>query len=113
MNARALTLLLGLLWIGATSAAQPPDPSVIEQAVETSSDATIFTSALGALAARGCANCDAQYLSLTNESKFFVGRTPVPFAEFQVLAGNSRVRNMTIYYRAIDNTVTRVVISAD
>jgi hypothetical protein len=112
MNARALTLLIGLLWLGAASAAQPPDPSMIENAVETTSKATVITTATGALAARGCVRCQARYLTLTGDSKFFVGRTQVPFVEFQALSGGASSRFMTIFYRR-DNTVTRVVMAAD
>jgi hypothetical protein len=113
MNTRALTLLIGLIWLGTATAAAPPDPSVIEHAVETTNIATSIPSAFGALTARGCTTCNGRYVTLTGESKFYVGRTAVPFAEFQVVAGDSRARSMTIYYRAVDNIVTRVVISAN
>lgn len=112
MNARVLTLLTGLIWLGAATAATPPDPSEIERAVETSSTVTSITTATGALAARSCSQCPTRYLTLTTESKFYVGRTAVPFAEFKLVAGGSG-HAMTILYRAVDNTVTRVVISAD
>lgn len=112
MNARALTLLIGLLWLGTASAAALPDPSVIENAVETTTKATGIPTAVGAIAARGCTRCAERFLTLTADSKFFVGRTQVPFAEFQALAGGTRSRFMTIFYRR-DNTVTRVVVAAD
>jgi len=111
MNARALTLLTGLMWLGAATAAAPPDPSVIERAVETTTTATSIPTALGAIAARGCTKCAERFVTLTSESKFYVGRTPVPFAEFKEFAAGRHF--MTIFYRAADNTVTRVVISAD
>lgn len=114
MNARALTLLIGLVWLGAASAAAPLDPAVFtEHAVETTSTATSIPTAFGALAARSCLDCPSRFVTLTGESKFYVGRSPVPFAEFKALADDSRSRSMTIYYRAADNIVTRVVISAD
>ena|SRR5688572_25989024 len=112
MNARILTLLTALLWLGAATAATP-DPSVIERAVETSSKVTSIATPSGALAARSCSQCPTRYLSLTSESQFYVGRTAVPFAEFSELAGDARGHAMTIFYRAVDNTVTRVVIWAD
>ena len=112
MNARILTLLIGMVWLGAATAAAP-DPSVIEGAVETSSTVTSIATASGALAARSCSQCPTRYLTLTGESKFYVGHTAVPFAEFSQLAGGTRSHAMTIFYRAVDNTVTRVVIWAD
>jgi hypothetical protein len=113
MNARIITLLAGLIWLGAATAATPPDPSVIEHAVETSSTVTSILTATGALAARSCTECPTRYLTLTSDTKFYVGRTAVPFAEFKAVAGTSG-HSMTILYRAIDNsTVTRVVIWAD
>lgn len=113
MNARALTLLTGLVWLGGASAAAPPDPSVIETAIETTSTVTSIPTATGALAARSCTQCPTRYLTLTSESKFYVGRTAVPFAEFKAVAGGTRGYDMTILYRAVDNTVTRVVISTE
>lgn len=113
MNARVLTVLTGLIWLGAATAATPPDPSVIERAVETSSTVTNIATATGALAARSCSQCPTRFLTLTGESKFYVGRSAVPFVEFKALAGEPRGRSLTIFYRAVDNTVTRVVISAD
>ena len=56
MNARVLTLLTGLIWLGAATAAAPPDPSVIERALETSSTVTSIPTATGALAARSCSS---------------------------------------------------------
>ena len=112
MNVRIMTLLTGLMWLGAASAAAP-DPSVIERAVETSSKVTSIATATGALAARSCSQCPTRYVSLTNESQFYIGKTAVPFAEFNALASGPRGRAMTIFYRAVDNTVTRVVISAN
>jgi hypothetical protein len=112
MSARIVTLLTGLVWLGAATAAAP-DPSAIEHAVETSSGVTSSATASGALAARSCSQCPTRYLSLTNESKFYVDRSAVPFAEFKALASEPGSRSMTIFYRAVDNTVTRVVIAAD
>ncbi len=113
MNARILTLLTGLVWLGAATAATP-DPSEIEHAVETTSAVTSVTTATGALAARSCMQCPTRSLSLTSETKFYVGRTAVPFAEFKAIAGGAGSRSMTIFYRAIDNsTVTRIVVWAD
>lgn len=112
MNAKALTLLTGLLWLGAATAAAP-DPSVVEEAVETTTAATVIPTALGAIAARGCESCEARYLTLTGQSKFYFGRTAIPFAEFQQLAAGTERRFMTVFYRAADNTVTRVVVSAN
>ena len=89
MNARILTLLIGLVWLGAANAAAP-DPSVIERAVETSSKVTSIATALGALAARACSQCPTRYVSLTNESQFYIGKTAIPFAEFNALAGAPR-----------------------
>ena len=54
MNARVLTLLTGLIWLGAASAAAPPDPSVIERALETTSTVTSIPTATGAISARSC-----------------------------------------------------------
>ena len=51
-------------------------------------------------------------MTLTGESKIYVGHTAVPFAEFSQSRA-ARSHSMTIFYRAADNTVTRVVISAD
>jgi hypothetical protein len=114
MNARTLTLLIGLVWLGTAPAAAPPDmASVNEHAVETSNSATSIGTAFGALAARGCETCEGRYLTLTSESKFYVGRTLVPFAEFKAIADDAARHSMTVYYRAADNMVTRVVISAN
>ena len=114
MNARVLTLLMGLVCLGTASAAEQLDPAVYtEHAVETTSTATSIATAFGALAARSCLDCPSRFVSLTSESKFYVGRSPVPFADFKALANDTRSRSMTIYYRAADNIVTRVVISAD
>ena len=112
MNARILTLLIGLVWVGAATAAAP-DPSVVERAVETSSKVTSIPTATGALATRSCSQCPTRYVSLTNESQFYIGKTAVPFAEFNALARGAGGRPMTIFYRVVDNTVTRVVIWAD
>ena len=112
MNARISTLLISLVWLGAASAAAP-DPSVIERAVETSSKVTSIPTATGALATRSCSQCPTRYVSLTNESQFFIGKTAVPFAEFNALASGAGRHPMTIFYRAVDSTVTRVVIWAD
>ena len=57
--------------------------------------------------------CPTRYLTLTSESKFYVGRSAVTFAEFKALASGTRGHAMTIFYRAADSTVTRVIISAD
>jgi hypothetical protein len=112
MNARVLTLLIGLVWLGTAAAA--PDPAVeTEYAVETTSTATSIATASGALAARGCATCEGVFVTLTSDSKFYVGRTLVPFAEFKAIAGGTRSHSMTIYYRAADKIVTRVVVSVD
>jgi hypothetical protein len=113
MNARIPTLLTGLAWLSAATAAAP-DPSVIEHAVETTSTVTSVPTATGALAARSCTECPTRYLTLTSETKFYVGRTAVPYAEFKAIAGGAGGHSMTIFYRAIDNsTVTRIVIWAD
>ena len=114
MNARALTLLIGLVWLGTAAAAAPLDPAEFtEHAVETTSTATSIPTAFGALAARSCLECPSRFVTLTGDSKFYVGRSPVPFAQFKAIASETRRRSMTIYYRAADNMVTRVVISAD
>jgi hypothetical protein len=106
-------LLTGLIWLGAATAATPPDPSVIEHAVETWSTVTSIPTPTGALAARSCTECPTRYLMLTSETKFYVGRTAVPFAEFKAIAAGTSGHSMTIFYRAVDSsTVTRVVIWA-
>ncbi len=112
MNVRALTLLTGLIWLGAAGAATPPDPSVKEEAVETLTTVTTIATPTGAFAARSCPNCAEHFLSLTSDTKFLVGRTPVQFADFKAIAGE-KARFMTVYYRVADNIVTRVVISAN
>ena len=113
MNARVLTLLTGLIWLGAASAAAPPDPSVIERALETTSTVTSIPTATGAISARSCSSCPTRFLTLTSDSKFYVGRSAVTFAEFKALASGTRGYAMTILYRAADSTVTRVIIAAD
>jgi hypothetical protein len=108
-------MLTGLIWLGAATAAAPPapDPSVIERAVETSSTVTSIPTALGAIAARSCLQCPTRFLTLTSDSKFYVDRAPASFAEFRQLAGGTRDYPVTIFYRAGDDTVTRIVLSAD
>ncbi len=108
MNAKAAGFLLGcLVGCGVLAAELPP----VEQSVESMTDATSVPTALGAIAVRACPGCPAQYLTLTSQSKFFVGETEVAFAEFHKTAALPRPRGLVVHYRAEDKTITRVVLS--
>jgi hypothetical protein len=104
LSVLGLTALLAAASAGATL-------RMVEQAIETS---TLMTSlpddAGGSLAVSSCAGCKPVLLQLSSKSQYFIGKTPVTYAELRA-AANGSSRQLNVFYQAKDRTITRLVVS--
>lgn len=111
MNARLAGFLLSCA-ISLGAAAVAAAELEVEQSVESMTNLTAVPTALGAITVRSCRSCPERYLTLTAQSKFFVGAAEVGFPEFHRIATLPAARGLVVHYRAEDDTITRVVLSA-
>ena len=104
LSAFGLAALLTAATAGATL-------NMVEQAIETSTMATSLPDeASGSIAVSSCAGCKPMLLQLTSKSQYFIGKTPVTYAELRAAANDSS-RQLNVFYQAKDRTITRLVVS--
>jgi hypothetical protein len=85
--------------------------NMVEQAIETSTMATSLPDdASGSIAVSSCAGCKPMLLQLSSKSQYFIGKTPVTYAELRAAANNSS-RQLNVFYQAKDRIITRLVVS--
>lgn len=84
----------------------------LEEAVETSTeDVLLPTSVPGTITFRNCAEpCALRSLSVTAQSTFFVGQTPVTLADFSAFLRSGGLKPVTVFRQAKGTNVTRVVV---
>lgn len=105
--ARALSLAVALAALAARAELPP-----VEEAVESTTEATLVATDSGVLSVRSCLSCPEQLLTLTSQTAYFIGETAVTFVEFkQRIGGAPGAQPLALYYRPSDRTVTRVVLS--
>ena len=85
---------------------------IVEQAVETSTmSISVPDKNAGSLAVKACPSCKPMLLRLTPETRYLIGKTEVPYAEFVDLARGSSDRGLGIFYDGKERTITRLIIS--
>ena len=84
---------------------------IVEQAIETSTLSTSLPDdESGSLAVSACNGCKPVLLQLSSKSQFFVGKTPVTYAQLRAAAGVA-ARQLNVFYDAKGRTITRLVVS--
>jgi hypothetical protein len=110
MQIRIALSVLGLA-ASLTAAAAGATLRMVEQAVETSTLTTSLPDdASGSIAVSACAGCKPVLLQLSSKSQYFVGKTPVTYAQLRAAANDSS-RQLNVFYQAKDRTITRLVVS--
>ncbi len=111
MRNHLLALLVGVALLGANIETQA-GLKILEHAVETSTlVVSLPDSSTGSMAVKSCPSCKPMLLRLTPSSKFLVGRTPVPYAEFVALTRGASDRGLGIFYDRESRTITRLIIA--
>lgn len=106
-----VALLLSAAAINSANAQVLAPIRIIETSIETTTLGVSLPASVPArFVARSCDTCPAATLSLTEESRFFVGRDEMRYAQF-LAASRSRSRFMTIHYTPETLDVTRIVVS--
>ncbi len=83
---------------------------MIEQAIETSTLTTSLPDDVtGSLAVSSCAGCKPVLLRLSSDSQYFIGKTPVTYAQFRA-AASSAARQLNVFYDTKGRTITRLVV---
>lgn len=83
---------------------------IVEQAVETSTlRISLPDDVGGSIAVTACSTCKPMVLRLSPDSQFFVGKSPVTYAQFRSLARDS-ARQLNIFYDGKGRTITRLVV---
>jgi hypothetical protein len=110
MQIRIALSVLGLA-ASLTAAAAGATLRMVEQAVETSTLTTSLPDdASGSIAVSACAGCKPVLLQLSSKSQYFIGKTPVTYAQLRA-AANGSSRQLNVFYEAKDRTITRLVVS--
>jgi len=110
MRTRLLLFAFGLVVALTTSQAHAA-LRVVEQAVETSTlSVSLPDRKAGSIAVKRCASCTPLLLQLTPSTRFLVGRSQVPYAEFIALARGAADRNLGVFYNGKERTITRLVM---
>ena len=84
----------------------------VEQSIEATSQTVSIPAPTGLITARSCGACPARTLRLDVGTRFYIAEAPVTFDQFKRSLDRSPAPSLTIHFRAEDNTVTRVVVSA-
>lgn len=86
----------------------------IEQAIETSTTYFNLPARVpGTVTVPRCDNgCPSQVLQLATDARFYVNRKEVTYAELQTAAARSGL-NVSVFFDAAGNTITRIVVFAD
>jgi hypothetical protein len=85
---------------------------IVEQGIETSTlSISLPDDASGSIAVSACAACKPMLLQLSSDSKYFIGKTPVTYAQLRSAASGASSRQLNIYYDAKGRTITRLVVS--
>ena len=99
--------LAALLIAGAAGASL----RIVEQAIETSTlSISLPDDVTGSIAVTACDGCKPLLLRLSPGSQYFVGKSPVTYAEFRSLAVGSGARQLNIFYDGKARTITRLVV---
>jgi formylglycine-generating enzyme required for sulfatase activity len=109
-----IRIALSVLGLAASLAAASAGATLrmVEQAVETSTLTTSLPDdASGSIAVSACAGCKPVLLQLSSKSQYFIGKTPVTYAQFRAAAANGSSRQLNVFYEAKDRTITRLVVS--
>ena len=105
------TLLVAVAGAGGTVRAQLPPATVIEGAVETTTDAVIFPAGLdGRVQVRGCEGCAHSTLQLDGKTQCILAGRVVSLREMAANAQQNSARPLTISYRLRDLVVSRIVV---
>ncbi len=84
---------------------------IVEQAIETSTlSISLPDDVTGSIAVTACDGCKPLLLRLSPGSQYFVGKSPVTYAEFRSLAVGSGARQLNIFYDGKGRTITRLVV---
>jgi biopolymer transport protein ExbD len=110
MHIRTSFAVLGLTALLAAGGAQAT-LRMVEQAIETSTLSTSLPDdSTGSLAVSACNGCKPVLLRLSSDSKYFIGKTPVTYAQLRAAASNA-ARQLNVFYDAKGRTITRLVVS--
>ena len=100
--------LIALLTAGAAGAAL----HIVEQAIETSTlSISLPDDVTGSIAVTACGGCKPLLLRLSPDSRYFVGKSPVTYAEFLSLTRGTAARQLNIFYDGKGRTITRLVVA--
>ncbi len=106
----AASLLALAAGVGPTQAQLPPNV-VIEDAVETTTDAVIFPSSLaGRVDVRNCVGCLHSTLQLDQNTLCILAGHTVSLREMTAFARQNGARPLTISYRLRDLVVSRISV---
>ena len=84
----------------------------VEQSIEATSQTVSIPTATGLITARSCSACPVRTLRLNAGTQFFIAQAEITFDQFKKSLDRTPPPSLTIHFRAEDNTVTRVVLSA-
>jgi hypothetical protein len=103
--------LLALAALAGTAFAQLAPNTVIEAAVETTTDNVIFpSSTAGRIQVRGCEGCLHSTLQLDANTRFNLGGHNVSLREMAAYASATSHRPLDIHYRLRDSVVSLVSV---
>jgi formylglycine-generating enzyme required for sulfatase activity len=116
--ATALALVTSVLTLPQVQAQSIPPmqpPRALEEVVESTSDDVLLpTSVPGTITFRNCSEpCAVRSLTVTTQSTFFVGKTPVALADFNAFLRSGGTRPVTVLRELNGTNVTRVVVIGD
>lgn len=96
----------------ALAQARPAPVKLLEDAIETSTDAVILPSSQpGRLSFRNCGEpCNMRALELTSESKIFVGGTEVSIADFNAYVRRTGPQFLMVFVQPNRTAITRLMV---
>jgi len=84
---------------------------IVELGIETSTlSVSLPDDISGSIAVTGCASCKPMVLRLSSESRYFIGKSQVTYAQLRSLARGATSRQLNIYYQAKGREITRLVV---
>jgi|SRR5882672_1590579 len=84
---------------------------IVEQGIETSTlSVSLPDDNTGSIAVSACASCKPMVLRLSPESRFFIGKSQVTYAEIRSLARGGASRQLNIFYESKGRAITRLVV---
>lgn len=109
-RARWLVAALGILAVGAASAALPL--TTIEECLESGTDLVRLPGvAGGTLSASECRGCPSLRLKFDSSTRFYIGKEPVTYARLREAAAKGELR-LDVFYRPETKILTRLRLVA-